>query len=161
MSYTALKNRAIAPKIDEYLNPSDSYKQEVAEAPLQILLVEDEASDVLLAEYSLDLANIEYELHTLRNGSEVMPYLKRQGAFRDEQKPDLLMLDLSLPKQDGFEVLASLAANAGRYRSLPIVILTGDSQCSFLRNTFALNIVAYITKPCTVEKINHLIKKLR
>jgi CheY-like chemotaxis protein len=124
------------------------------DSPLGILLVEDEASDALLAEAALDDADLDYEMRTLQDGQEVLPYLYRQGKYRDERRPDIMFLDLSLPTKDGFEVLADLAEQPGRFGDLPIVILTGDTHCAFLKQSYGLKIAAFLAKPCTAEKIN-------
>lgn len=121
--------------------------------PFNILLVEDDASDVMLAEIALDATQLDYELHTLPNGSEVLSYLCGRGKYGDKPRPDVMMLDLSLPTKDGFEVLAELSENPQRHGNLPIVILTGDTHSAFLRASYGLNIAAYVIKPCSASKI--------
>jgi len=129
--------------------------------PLDILLVEDEASDALLTEHALMDARVECTLHVLEDGQWVLPYLRRQGQYRRERTPDLLLLDLSLPGKDGFELLADLAEQSATFRDLPIVILTGDTHCAFLRRSYGLNIAAYLIKPCTPAKINAALGAIR
>lgn len=112
-------------------------------AAIRILLVEDDASDALLTEVALDGVELEYDLCTLQDGAEVVPYL--QGG----PLPDMLLLDLSLPGMDGFGILSQLAdwaTGSERFRELPIVILTGDAHCAFLKHCHGLNIIAYLTK---------------
>jgi len=122
--------------------------------PLAILLVEDEASDRVLAKAAFDTAGLACEIQTLQDGREVLPYLQRQGKYSDTCMPDVMFLDLSLPAKDGFEVLADLAEQPTRFGHLPIVILTGDTHCAFLKHSCDLTIAAYVTKPCTAEKIS-------
>lgn len=129
--------------------------------PMHILLAEDDASDIMLTEGALNDANVDYELHTLGNGADVLPYLRGQGKYCDDPKPQLLMLDLSMPGKDGFEVLAELSAKPERFSDLPIIILTGDKHCAFLKNSYNLNIVAYLTKPCSAEKIQRAFAVIR
>lgn len=121
--------------------------------PLDILLIEDNDSDILLTEIVLDATKIDYALHIVKSGADVLPYLRRRGRFGKAQHPDIMLLDLSLPEKDGFEVLAELASHAQKFAGIPIVILTGDSHCAFLKRSYDLNIAAYVTKPCSTEKI--------
>ncbi len=125
-----------------------------ADSPLDILLVEDDASDRMLIEMSLDDAHVKYAMHALKDGQAVLPYLHRKGKYCDEGIPDIMFLDLSLPTKDGFEVLADLAEHSAYFSDLPIVILTGDTRCAFLTHSYGLKVAAYITKPCTPEKIS-------
>lgn len=126
-------------------------------SPLNILLVEDDDSDVTLTETALDAMNMDYNLYILRNGTEVLPYLYRQGKYYNKLKPDVLLLDLSLPTKDGFEVLAELASHDDSFHDIPIIILTGDTHSAFLKHSYELNVVGYFTKPCSAEKINNML----
>jgi chemotaxis family two-component system response regulator Rcp1 len=121
--------------------------------PLQILLVEDCASDTILTEIALDATAIDYDLQRLDNGSAVLPYLLGSGTYTRRKRPDLMLLDLTLPCKDGFEVLADMASHTDSVRNLPTIILTGDRHSAFLRCSYGLNIVAYIMKPCSDEKL--------
>ncbi len=114
---------------------------------LQLLLVEDDPSDTALTKIALDASGTAYKLHTLSSGADVLPYMT------EWRKPDILLLDLSLPGKDGFEVLAELSSQPSRFGSVSIVILTGDTHCAFLTHSYGLNIAAYLTKPCTCDKI--------
>lgn len=121
--------------------------------PIHILLAEDEESDVMLTETALDDAHIDYDLHTVNNGAEILPYLRGQGAYCNMPAPEVLMLDLSMPGKDGFEVLAEMSEKSERFGDLPIIILTGDTGSAFLKHSYDLNIAAYLTKPCSAQKI--------
>lgn len=160
MSYAALATADIIHFPDEQRMRSAAACS-AASVPIHILLAEVDASDVMLTECALDAANIDYELHTLNAGTQVLPYLQGQGQYCDEPKPQLLVLDLSMPGKDGFEVLADLSAKSERFGNFPIVILTGDKHCAFLKKSYDLNIVAYITKPCTAEKIRNALTAIR
>ncbi len=92
--------------------PRDPFIGQRRGEKLRILLVEDDASDALLTAVALDETHIHYDMQALTSGMEVVPYLRRLGA-QGEPMPDLLMLDLSLPVMDGFEVLSQLAELAG------------------------------------------------
>ena len=128
-------------------------------APVDILLVEDEDSDVMLTEISLLSARVKYNLHRLSSGRDVIPYLFSAGKYQNAKKPAILMLDLSLPDKDGFEILAELAAMPERIKKLPIIILTADSHSMFLKHSYNLNIVAYLSKPCTAEKMRAAVQR--
>lgn len=97
-------------------------------------------------------ANLDYEIRTFGDGQDVVPYLLRKGKYHDERTPDIMFLDLSLQKKDGFEVLMEMMEQPGYVRNLPIVILTGDSQCTFLTRSYGLRIAAYVNSPARRKK---------
>jgi CheY-like chemotaxis protein len=124
--------------------------------PLKILLVEDNDSDAELTRVVLDTLDIPYMLQHLRRGSEVVPYLVRQGRWSNEPAPDLILLDLGLPGEDGFEVLSDIAAMHGAIHAIPIVVLTGYEQFSYLKKVYEGRIADYLTKPCNPDKLRRL-----
>lgn len=141
---------------------SHSLRADTAQ-PLSILLVEDDASDALLTEIALDDAGMDYQMHILRSGTEVAPYLRSQCGH-GKHLPDLLILDLSLPSMDGFEVLsqlAELAVSSTAFSELPIIILTGDSSSYFLKHCYGLHIIAFLVKPCSPKRIYEAMSRLR
>lgn len=140
MSYSAANMAQAMPELSQSSVP-------------QILLVEDDASDAMLTEIALDNAEIEYSMRVLKSGSDVLPYLHHERKYYGGRMPDMMLLDLSLPSMDGFEVLAKLAEQQHYFGELPIVILTGDTRCTFLKRSFGLTIAAYLTKPCSPHKI--------
>lgn len=146
---------------NEQLDSYEDHQRLLDDNTVDILLVEDEQSDVMLTRIALDAAEIPYELHTLEKGEDVMPYLDHEGLYADESTPDLVMLDLGLPHMDGFEVLAELAANTRPYRNIPIVILTGMEHFEYLQKSYHLWIAAYLTKPCTSEQIREVVECVR
>ena len=92
--------------------------------PIQILLAEDAESDIMLTECALDETYIPHQLHTVGSGTDVLRYLRHDGEFADKPAPDLILLDLTMPQKDGFEVLAELTQEAA-FARIPIIILTG------------------------------------
>jgi CheY-like chemotaxis protein len=124
--------------------------------PLDILLVEDVTSDAVLTKISLDATRIPYCLTTLSNGDQVQPYLRD----RQRKRPDLVMLDLGLPGMNGFELLATFAANPFMMRAVPIVILTAHKHLEYLRKSYPLQIMSYITKPCSVENMSEMLTRV-
>lgn len=139
-------------RIDTLPPHAQPYPPRVREA-LRVLLVEDSRSDAALTELALDAAAISYTLQVLRKGSDVLPYLKKQGKYAAAARPDVLILDLGLPGSDGFEILADLAQLPAPMRDLPIVIVTGYEHFEYIRHSYPLWIPAYLTKPFTEERI--------
>jgi CheY-like chemotaxis protein len=125
-----------------------------------ILLVEDDPSDAMLTEIALNGAAIRHTTHTAANGNEALECLKG-GIERNLMPPDIVFLDLSLPDKDGFEILAEIAAMPLRYRSLPFVILTGSDHYQYITHTYDLWMPAYLTKPCTSEKLQEAFEAVR
>lgn len=144
---------------DEVLQHAYKYRPEVTH-PFHILLVEDDSSDIMLTEMALDATGVDYDLHTLHRGDEVLPYLRHQGKYEAMPRPDLLMLDLSLPIKDGFEVLAELGGLSERFGEMPIIILTGDTSSSFLKGSHDLNVAAYLTKPCSIRALRNTLARI-
>lgn len=120
--------------------------------PLQILLVEDDPSDVLLTELALDETYVPHNLHTLRSGSEVLAYLRQEGKYAGAPTPDLILLDLTLPQKDGFEVMTELTQEAG-FERIPIIILTGSPYSRQLMESRGLWLCDYMDKPCNPDKL--------
>jgi CheY-like chemotaxis protein len=126
-----------------------------------ILLAEDDPSDVKLTEISLSAADIPFTLHTVTSGKDVLPNLRGNKTHEFLFPPDLVILDLSLPDKDGFEVLAELANAPEHLKHLPIFIVTGFEHYRYITQTYDLWIPAYISKPCTSEKIQQAFDTLR
>jgi CheY-like chemotaxis protein len=121
------------------------------EKPFNILLVEDTMSDALLIRTVLDDSCVPYRLQGLRGGDEVLPWL--QQALMHDALPDVILLDLGLPRMDGFELLSELAATVPALRAIPIIILTGYEDFEYVRNSYNVHVPAYLTKPCDPEKL--------
>jgi len=129
--------------------------------PLNVLLVEDDDSDMMLTEMALEASNIYYSLRRLDDGTQVLPYLHHEPEYANRARPDVIFLDLTLPGKDGAQILSELKAEADLYGKMPIVILTGDRNCAFLAESDELSIPAYITKPCSTEKILNVLLAIR
>src|SRR5580704_16615474 len=91
--------------------------------PIEILLVEDSSTDVLLAQEALDLAKMRNTLKVVKDGVEAMAYLRKEGKYANVLRPDLILLDLNLPRKDGREVLAEVKAD-DVLKYIPVVVLT-------------------------------------
>ena len=129
--------------------------------PLRILLVEDDAADASLTQIALDATNIPCDVMRLEKGDEVIPYLTKSSHLLPNVLPDLIMLDLGLPKQDGFEIISELAALPAAMRNVPIVILTGYEHFSYLTQHYQLWIPAYLNKPCDSVEMADVLSRIR
>lgn len=127
--------------------------------PLNILLAEDDESDATLTGYALDETYIPHELHVIKSGDEVLAYLRKQAPFEHATKPDLVLLDLSLPQKDGFEVLAELTQEAA-FAHIPIIILTGAEHYRHILHSYSLWLSDYVHKPCSPDKLLEVFGKL-
>jgi two-component system, chemotaxis family, response regulator Rcp1 len=114
--------------------------------PVHILLVEDSPSDVAMTLAALREGHIANDMYVASDGEEALEYLFRRGEFRDAQRPDLILLDLNLPKKDGREVLAEVKAD-GDLKVIPVVVLTTSAAESDVLRMYKLHANSYITKP--------------
>ncbi len=114
--------------------------------PARILLVEDSPSDVAMTVAALREGHIANDMHVAGDGEEALEYLFRRGQFRDARRPDLILLDLNLPKKDGREVLAEVKAD-GDLKVIPVVVLTTSTAESDVLRIYRLHANSYITKP--------------
>jgi len=114
--------------------------------PIEILLVEDSPTDVLLAKEAFQMAKINNNLHVVPDGVEALAFLKQEGGYADNLRPDLILLDLNLPRKDGREVLAEIKTNAS-LRRIPVVVLTTSKATQDILKMYDLNANCYITKP--------------
>lgn len=121
---------------------------------MQILLVEDSVADVELTLEALADAKIANEVTVVRDGAEAMEYLGEQAP-----PPDLVILDLNLPKMSGHEVLAAMRAD-DRLRSVPVAILTTSSAEADVVRTYDLGANCYLTKPVDVDQFVHVVQSI-
>jgi CheY-like chemotaxis protein len=127
---------------------------------LKILLVEDNEDHVFLIKKALSSTLKEKtEVNVVTDGEEAIHYVKRLGPFRDRSKPDLILLDLKLPKKDGFEVLEALKQDS-RYKSIPVVVLTSSDREVDIIKSYALGANSYITKPISVDSLVEKVKQI-
>lgn len=128
--------------------------------PIDILLVEDNPGDVDLARDALESGKIHVVLSAVGDGVEAMAFLRRQGEYADAPRPDLVILDLNLPKKDGREVLAEIKAD-GDLKRIPVVILTTSREEEDIIKTYNLHANCFITKPIDLNqfiKVVHTIE---
>ena len=114
--------------------------------PINILLVEDNPGDVRLTVEALREGKVHNHLSVARDGVEALAFLRQQGEFADAPRPDVILLDLNLPKKDGREVLAEIKADE-RLRRIPVVVLTTSKAEEDILRSYALHANCYVTKP--------------
>ena len=128
--------------------------------PIDILLVEDNPGDVRLTELALKENKIANNLHVAVDGIEAMKFLYRQDEYVDAPEPDVILLDLNLPRKDGREVLAEVKEN-DRLRHIPVVILTTSKAESDVLRSYDLQASCYVTKPIDFDEfmnVMHIIE---
>jgi two-component system, chemotaxis family, response regulator Rcp1 len=116
---------------------------------IDILLVEDNAGDARLAQEALRDGKVRNALHHVWDGEEAMAFLRRSGKYAAAPRPDLILLDLNLPRMDGSEVLAEIKKDDS-LKSIPVVILTTSSNEQDILRSYNLHANCYITKPVTM-----------
>ncbi|AYF76892.1 response regulator [Nocardia yunnanensis] len=127
--------------------------------PIDILLVEDDPADELMTREAFEDNKIGNELHVCRDGQEALDYLYRRGPYADAARPDLILLDLNLPKYDGREVLAQIKSDSD-LASIPVVVLTTSAAEEDILRSYALHANAYVTKPVDLDQFMAAIKQI-
>ena len=127
--------------------------------PVDILLVEDNPGDARLAKEALVESKIKNNLFIVGDGEEALNFLFQQGAYINSPRPDLILLDLNLPKKDGREVLTEIKNNDNLKR-IPVVILTTSSSEEDILKTYDLHANCYITKPLDLDQFVKVIKSI-
>jgi two-component system, chemotaxis family, response regulator Rcp1 len=114
--------------------------------PIEILLVEDSPSDVLMAKAALESAKLLFDLHVVEDGEQALAFLRHEGLYANAPRPALILLDLNLPRKDGREVLTEFKAD-DRLRRIPVVVLTTSKAEEDILKAYGLHANCYITKP--------------
>jgi CheY-like chemotaxis protein len=117
-----------------------------AARPVQILLVDDSAGDVSLTREALVAARVANQLHVVEDGEQAMDFMRRRGRYRNVPVPDLVLLDLNLPRMDGREVLRELK-NDDDLRHVPVIVLTTSADERDVLTSYRLHANAFVTKP--------------
>jgi chemotaxis family two-component system response regulator Rcp1 len=128
-------------------------------APIEVLLVEDSAGDVRLTREAFKDAKVHINLHVAPDGAEAMAFLRREGRHAAAPRPDLILLDLNLPKKDGREVLKDIK-ESGSLMSIPVVILTTSAAEADILRSYQLHANCYITKPVDLEGFLTVVKSI-
>ena len=125
----------------------------------QILLVEDNAADVRLTQEALRDTKLANEVHVVRDGVEALDFLRRRPPFEHAPRPDLVILDLNLPRKDGREVLADIKADPS-LRIIPVAVLTTSSQEADIVRSYDLGANCYLTKPVDLNQFLTVVQTL-
>ncbi len=129
------------------------------ESPVEILLVEDDTADVQLAEEGLREGGVPSRLWVVQDGVEALAFLRRQGRYTDAVRPDLILLDLKMPKRGGLEVLAEIKAEPS-LRRIPVVVLTTSDAPEDILRAYDLQASSYITKPSDLEEFQRMMSAI-
>jgi CheY-like chemotaxis protein len=125
--------------------------------PIEILLVEDNPGDARLTREALGLSKIRHHLHVTRDGEEAMAFLRHEAPFDQAPMPDLVLLDLNLPRRDGREVLEDIKQDPGLMH-IPVVVLTSSQAEEDILRTYRLNANCFITKPADLEHLAKVVQ---
>lgn len=125
--------------------------------PKVILLVEDNKADIRLIQEALKNSVVSHEVVTVRNGMDAMAYLRQEGEYAGAIRPDLVLLDLNLPRKDGREVLAEIKGDA-KLKSIPVVVLTTSRNEEDITQSYNLHVNCYITKSRNLSELFKIVK---
>ena len=127
--------------------------------PIEILLVEDSPGDVRLTREAFKDAKVHINLHVALDGAEAMDFLNRKGEHPNAPRPDLILLDLNLPKKDGREVLEEIKESP-TLKSIPVVVLTTSASDADVLRSYKLHANCYITKPVGLDGFLEVVKSI-
>jgi CheY-like chemotaxis protein len=127
--------------------------------PVEILLVEDNPGDERLTREALKEGKVYSNLHWVKDGVEAIAFLRRSGKYQDVPRPDIILLDLNLPKKDGREVLQDIK-NDPELKRIPVVVLTTSKAEEDVLRTYNLHANCYVTKPVDLEKFIVVVRSI-
>ncbi len=127
--------------------------------PIEILMVEDNAGDADLLLEFLEQSKVKNRIHWVQDGEAAMAFLRREGEYAGKPMPDLVLLDLNLPRKDGREVLADMKADP-KLKHIPVVILTSSKSELDVARSYNLQANCYITKPVDLEQFGKVVQAI-
>lgn len=127
--------------------------------PIEVLLVEDDQGDILLTREAFELNKVRNRLHVVNDGEQAMAFLRREEGYEDVPRPDLILLDLNLPRMDGMEVLREVKDDAD-LRTIPVVILTTSEAEEDILQGYRLHANAYVSKPVDFEQFIRVVRQI-
>ena len=130
-----------------------------ANKPVEILLVEDNLGDIRLTQEALRDGKVRNNLHVARDGIEAMEFLRRQGEHADAPRPDIVLLDLNMPRMDGREVLQEMRADPS-LSVIPVVVLTTSKAEEDIMRSYQLHANCYITKPVDLDQFIKIVRSI-
>jgi chemotaxis family two-component system response regulator Rcp1 len=127
---------------------------------IEILMVDDDEGDVLLTKRALQNGKIFNKMHVARDGVEAMSYLRNEHGFEGAVRPDLILLDLNMPRKDGREVLAEIKQDAD-LRTIPVVVLTTSDSDEDVARMYDLYANCYVTKPVDLSQFTTIVREIK
>jgi CheY-like chemotaxis protein len=127
--------------------------------PIEVLLVEDDPGDVLMTREAFEEHKVRNRLTVVPDGADALAYLRREEPYTDAVRPDLVLLDLNLPRRDGREVLAEIK-NDESLRQIPVVVLTTSQAEEDVLRSYQLHANAYVTKPVDFEQFINVVRRI-
>ncbi len=127
--------------------------------PVEILLIDDDEGDILLTQEAFKTGKIANNLHVVMDGEQAMHYLHKEGEYRHAVTPDLILLDINLPKKDGRQVLAEIKADV-ELRCIPVVIMTSSKSEQDVLKSYKLHANSYIIKPVSMSKFSQIVSAI-
>jgi len=126
---------------------------------VEVLLAEDNPGDVMLTKKALKRGKLANNLHVVTDGVEALDYLRQNGEYEDVPRPDLILLDLNMPRKDGQDVLKELKDD-DELRTIPVVVLTSSESEEDIAKSYELNANAYLTKPVDFDGFIEIVNRL-
>jgi chemotaxis family two-component system response regulator Rcp1 len=127
--------------------------------PLSVLLVEDDPGDVMIAREALAAGRLSTDLHVVTDGVEAMSYLRRLDGYADATRPDLILLDLNLPRKSGHEVLAEVKQDP-ELRRIPVVVLTTSQAQDDVAKSYDLHASVHVSKPADFDQFTEVVRQI-
>jgi CheY-like chemotaxis protein len=127
--------------------------------PIEVLLVEDDPGDVHMTREAFEDFKVANNLNVVSNGEDAIAFLRREGDYTDAPVPDLVLLDLNLPRKDGREVLREIKSDES-LRHIPVVVLTTSSAEEDVLRSYDLHANAYVTKPVDFERFIEVVRRI-
>lgn len=128
-------------------------------SPVRILVVDDDPGDVLMIEEALEDSDVEKVIDVVNDGQEAMEFLRREGRHTAAQRPDVILLDLNMPRMDGCQVLGEVKRDED-LRTIPIVVLTTSNADTDVVSSYTLQANAYVTKPIDLDDFNDVVHRI-
>jgi CheY-like chemotaxis protein len=127
--------------------------------PIEVLLVEDDPGDVLMTREAFTDNKVRNRLTVVSDGEEALAYLRRDPPYTDAVRPDLILLDLNLPRRDGREVLAEIKGDPALHQ-IPVVVLTTSQSDEDILRSYELHANAYVTKPVDFDRFIEVVRQI-
>lgn len=129
------------------------------ERQIEVLLVEDDPGDVMMTREAFNDYKLHNELHVVSDGAEAMAFLRQEGEYAGRPRPDLVLLDLNLPRMDGRQVLEAIKSDP-ELASIPVVVLTTSENEDDVLRSYSLHANAYVTKPVDFQRFIEVVRQI-